>query len=92
LLARAKAVSDDTNTNSEVLKATELALAEVRASVATPPRWTVSEVAQSELRVTGSSRTWALRIASSLAAAIAIVGLSIGWSAVAAAARSQTGR
>ncbi len=90
LLARAGSLSGDATTTADVQQAAETVLANVRAAAATPPRWVVSAISSTELPAAGIGKTWGLRIGSSIAVAIAVIGFVIGWSTVASAARVQS--
>lgn len=90
LLVRTGGLQGDPNAPMVDRLAAELALAEVRAWADVPPRWSVSEISSNILSSTGSGSVWKLRIFASIAAAVGLVGMSIVWSSVAAAARPRS--
>jgi|LauGreDrversion4_2_1035121.scaffolds.fasta_scaffold368369_2 hypothetical protein len=92
LMSRADALARDPVANQDSRMAAEFALAQVRAAADVPPRWSVSAISPTSIPAGSAAKTWALRVASSLVAALALSGLMIGWSRVAEAARLDTAR
>jgi hypothetical protein len=92
LMSRADALARDPVANQDSRIAAEFALAQVRAAADVPPRWSVSAISPTSIPAGSAAKTWALRVASSLVAALALSGLMIGWSRVAEAARLDTAR
>ena len=87
LAARADAVARDPVAIQDSRMAAEFALAQVRASADVPPRWSVSAISSVPTQAGPAAKTWTLRLAGSLVAALALSGLLIGWSKVAEASR-----
>ena len=92
LAARADALGRDASANQESRMAAEFALAQVRAAADVPPRWSVSAISPTAIPAGPAAKTWGLRVAGSLVAALALSGLMFGWSRVAEAARLDTAR
>lgn len=87
LTARADALARDPVATQDSRMAAEFALAQVRASADVPPRWIVSAMSSVPTHAGPAIKTWTLRLAGSLVAALALSGLLIGWSKVAEASR-----
>ncbi|MFZ9688286.1 MAG: hypothetical protein ACO3DS_00445 [Phycisphaerales bacterium] len=92
LTARADALARDPMTTQDSRMAAEFALAQVRASADVPPRWIVSAISPVPTQAGPATKTWTLRLAGSLLAALALSGLLIAWSKVAEASRLDSVR